>query len=222
MDFKGSSKRLIAQFKPERVTVSTMLLVGVPSVALSVLGPKILGQATDLIFAGLVGRQFPGGMSKDQVIAEVRARGENGAGVLSGVDFTPGKGIDSGAVGSVVLLALGVFLLAGLLMAVATRLSNRAINRTVFRMRGQVQAKLSRLPLSYFDTRQRGEVLSRATNDLDNINQVLQQTMGQLINSLFTIVGVLGMMFWISPLLALVALITVPLSAVVAMRVGKR
>ncbi|MES4909550.1 MULTISPECIES: ABC transporter ATP-binding protein [unclassified Streptomyces] len=222
MDFKGSSKRLIAQFKPERVTVSAMLLVGVPSVALSVLGPKILGQATDLIFAGLVGRQFPGGMSKEQVIAEMRARGENGAGVLSGVDFTPGKGIDSGAVGSVVLLALGVFLLAGLLMAVATRLSNRAINRTVFRMRGEVQAKLSRLPLSYFDTRQRGEVLSRATNDLDNINQVLQQTMGQLINSLFTIVGVLGMMFWISPLLALVALITVPLSAVVAMRVGKR
>lgn len=222
MNFKGSSKRLIAQFKPERVTVFAMLLVGVPSVALSVLGPKILGEATDLIFAGLVGRQFPGGVSKEQAIAEMRAKGEDGVGVLSGVDFTPGKGIDSGAVGSVVLLALGVFLLAGLLMAVATRLSNRAINRTVFRMRGEVQAKLSRLPLSYFDTRQRGEVLSRATNDLDNINQVLQQTMGQLINSLFTIVGVLGMMFWISPLLALVALITVPLSAVVAMRVGKR
>ncbi|MGW3571698.1 ABC transporter ATP-binding protein [Streptomyces sp. NPDC000941] len=222
MNFKGSSKRLIAQFKPERVTVFAMLLVGVPSVALSVLGPKILGEATDLIFAGLVGRQFPDGVSKEQAIAEMRAKGEDGVGVLSGVDFTPGKGIDSGAVGSVVLLALGVFLLAGLLMAVATRLSNRAINRTVFRMRGEMQAKLSRLPLSYFDTRQRGEVLSRATNDLDNINQVLQQTMGQLINSLFTIVGVLGMMFWISPLLALVALITVPLSAVVAMRVGKR
>ncbi|KAK1184574.1 ABC transporter ATP-binding protein [Streptomyces sp. NBS 14/10] len=222
MNFKGSSKRLIAQFKPERVTVFAMLLVGVPSVALSVLGPKILGEATDLIFAGLVGRQFPDGVSKEQAIAEMRAKGEDGVGVLSGVDFTPGRSIDTGAVGSVVLLALGVFLLAGLLMAVATRLSNRAINRTVFRMRGEVQAKLSRLPLSYFDTRQRGEVLSRATNDLDNINQVLQQTMGQLINSLFTIVGVLGMMFWISPLLALVALITVPLSAVVAMRVGKR
>ncbi|MFK4273140.1 ABC transporter ATP-binding protein [Streptomyces milbemycinicus] len=222
MNFKGSSKRLIAQFKPERVTVFAMLLVGVPSVALSVLGPKILGEATDLIFAGLVGRQFPDGATREQVIADMRAKGEDGVGVLSGMDFTPGKGIDSGAVGSVVLLALGVFLLAGLLMAVATRLSNRAINQTVFRMRGEVQAKLSRLPLSYFDTRQRGEVLSRATNDLDNINQVLQQTMGQLINSLFTIVGVLGMMFWISPLLALVALITVPLSAVVAMRVGKR
>ncbi|WP_086860555.1 ABC transporter ATP-binding protein [Streptomyces milbemycinicus] len=222
MNFKGSSKRLIAQFKPERVTVFAMLLVGVPSVALSVLGPKILGEATDLIFAGLVGRQFSDGVPREQVIADMRAKGEDGVGVLSGVDFTPGKGIDSGAVGSVVLLALGVFLLAGLLMAVATRLSNRAINQTVFRMRGEVQAKLSRLPLSYFDTRQRGEVLSRATNDLDNINQVLQQTMGQLINSLFTIVGVLGMMFWISPLLALVALITVPLSAVVAMRVGKR
>lgn len=222
MDFKGSGKRLLARFGPERVTVSVMLLVGVPSVALSVLGPVILGRATDLIFAGLVGRRLPEGMSKEQVVSEMRAKGQDGVEVLSGVDFTPGKGIDMSAVASVVLLALGVFLLAGLLMAVATRLSNRAINRTVFRMRAEVQAKLSRLPLSYFDTRQRGEVLSRATNDIDNIGQTLQQTMGQLLNSLLTIVGVLGMMFWISPLLALVALITVPLSAVVAMRVGKR
>jgi len=126
------------------------------------------------------------------------------------VDFTPGGSIDFGAVGNVLLMALAVYVGAGLMMLVATRLANRAINNTVFRLREDIQTKLSRLPLSYFDKAKRGEVLSRATNDIDNISQTMQQTMGQLINSLLTIVGVLVMMFWISPLLALVALITVP------------
>ncbi|MEU6367057.1 ABC transporter ATP-binding protein [Streptomyces sp. NPDC046931] len=223
MDFKGSGKRLLAQFKPERSTMIAMLACGVLSVGLSVVGPKILGKATDLVFAGIIGRQMPSGLSKEQVLASMRKRGDGGiADMLSGTDFTPGKGIDFGAVGNVLLLALVTFLVAGLLMAVSTRLSNRAINKTVYRLREDVQAKLSRLPLSYFDKRQRGEVLSRATNDIDNIGQTLQQSMGQLINSLLTIVGVLAMMFWVSWLLALVALVTVPLSFVVATRVGKR
>ncbi|MEU1015740.1 ABC transporter ATP-binding protein [Streptomyces sp. NPDC005898] len=223
MDFKGSGRRLLAQFKPERSTMYGMIAAGILSVALSVLGPKILGKATDLLFAGIVGRDMPDGLTKEQVIERMRDKGDGGmADMLTGVDFTPGEGIDFGAMGEVLLLALGTFLAAGLLMAVSTRLSNRAINRTVFRMRGDVQEKLSRLPLSYFDKRQRGEVLSRATNDLDNINQTLQQTMGQLINSALTIVGVLVMMLWVSPLLALVALVTVPLSFLVAKKVGKR
>ena len=96
------------------------------------------------------------------------------------------------------------------------------VNRAVYRLREDVEAKLSRLPLSYFDQQPRGEVLSRATNDIDNIGQTMQQTMGQLVNSLLTIVGVLAMMFWISWLLALVALVTVPVSVLVATRVGKR
>lgn len=223
MDFKNSGKRLLSQFRPERTTMYGMLAAVVVSVALSVLGPKILGHATDLVFAGIVGRDMPEGESKADAIERLREHGDGGmADMLSGLDFTPGEGIDFGAVGSVLLFATAAFLAAGLMMAVGTRLSNRAINRTVFRLRGDVQAKLSRLPLSYFDKRQRGEVLSRATNDIDNINQTLQQSMGQLINSLLTIVGVLAMMFWISPLLALVALVTVPLSFVVATKVGKR
>ncbi|GGR75090.1 multidrug ABC transporter ATP-binding protein [Streptomyces aureoverticillatus] len=223
LDFKNSGKRLLAQFRPERTTMYGMLAAVVLSVALSVVGPKILGRATDLIFAGIVGRTMPDGESKGEALDRLRASGDGGmADMLSGLDFTPGEGIDFGAVGSVLLLATGAFVLAGLMMLVATRLSNRAINRTVFRLRGDVQAKLSRLPLSYFDKRQRGEVLSRATNDIDNINQTLTQTMGQLINSALTIVGVLAMMFWISWLLALVALVTVPLSFVVATKVGKR
>ncbi|MGI5511247.1 ABC transporter ATP-binding protein [Streptomyces sp. CA-106131] len=223
MDFKGSGKRLLAQFKPERTLIVAMLVCGVLSVGLSVTGPKILGRATDLVFAGIIGRQMPAGLTKEQVLESMRKRGEGGiADMLSGTDFTPGKGIDFDAVGNVLLLALGTFLVAGLLMAVSTRLSNRAINKTVYRMREDVQAKLSRLPLSYFDQRQRGEVLSRATNDIDNIGQTLQQSMGQLVNSLLTIVGVLVVMFWVSWVLALVALVTVPLSFVVATRIGKR
>ncbi|MET8955322.1 ABC transporter ATP-binding protein [Streptomyces sp. NPDC004533] len=223
MDFKGSGKRLLAQFKPERTLMIAMLACGVLSVGLSVIGPKILGKATDLVFAGIIGRRMPAGLTKAQVLASMRKRGEGGiADMLSGTDFTPGKGIDFGAVGNILLLALGTFLVSGLLMAVTTRLSNRAINKTVYRLREDVQTKLSRLPLSYFDKRQRGEVLSRATNDIDNIGQTLQQSMGQMINSLLTIIGVLAVMFWVSWLLALVALVTVPLSFVVATRIGKR
>ncbi|MFI1352724.1 ABC transporter ATP-binding protein [Streptomyces sp. NPDC020898] len=223
MDFKGSTKRLLAQFRPERATMYVMLLAVFVSVGLSVVGPKILGRATDLVFSGIIGRQFESGTTKAAVLAGMRERGEGGmADMLSGTDFTPGKGIDFGAVGEVLGIALVVFVFAGLLMLVATRLVNRAVNRTVFRMREDLQAKLSRLPLSYFDKRQRGEVLSRATNDIDNIGQTLQQSLGQLINSLLTIVGVLAMMFWVSWLLALVALVTVPVSFYVATRVGKR
>ncbi|MFJ9584398.1 ABC transporter ATP-binding protein [Streptomyces acidicola] len=223
MDFKASGKRLLAQFKPEKSTMYAMLACGVLSVGLSVLGPWILGKATDLVFAGVIGREMPEGATKAEVLAGMRERGDGGvADMLQGTDFTPGEGIDFAAVGNVLLVALAVFVVAGLLMAVSTRLSNRAINRTVGRMREELQAKLSRLPLSYFDQRQRGEVLSRATNDIDNIGQTLQQSLGQLVNSLLTIVGVLVMMFWVSPLLALVALVTVPLSFFVATRIGKR
>ncbi|MET9804501.1 ABC transporter ATP-binding protein [Streptomyces sp. NPDC006368] len=223
MDFKGSGKRLLRQLAPERATLWLMLGAGVLSVALSVVGPKILGRATDLVFAGVVGRGMPQGASKEEALEALRAKGDDGlADMLSGVDFTPGHGIDFGAVGTVLLVVLVVYVLAGLTMLVSSRLSVTVINRTVYRMREDVQAKLERLPLSYFDRARRGEVLSRVTNDIDNIAQTMQQSMGQLINSVLTIVGVLAMMFWISPLLALVALVTVPVSVVVATRVGKR
>ncbi|MFG2426703.1 ABC transporter ATP-binding protein [Streptomyces sp. NPDC048590] len=223
MDFKGSGKRLLRRFSKEKSSLYLMLGAGTLSVALSVVGPKILGGATDLIFAGVVGREMPDGATKQQAIDGLREQGNGGlADMLSGVDFTPGQGIDFGAVGTVLLAALIVYVGAGLLMLVSTRLSIRVINRVVFQLREDLQTKLSRLPLSYFDRQQRGEVLSRATNDIDNISQTMQQTMGQLINSLLTIVGVLIMMFWISPLLALVALVTIPLSVFVATKVGKR
>ncbi|MFJ4919545.1 ABC transporter ATP-binding protein [Streptomyces sp. NPDC088725] len=223
MDFKGSGKRLLRRLTVEKTLLVWMIAAGILSVALSVTGPKILGKATDLVFAGVIGKQMPDGTTKAQAIDALRAKGEGSlADLLSGVTFTPGHGIDFGQVGNVLLAALVVYLASGLMMVLSTRMSIRIINRTVYRMRQDVQAKLSRLPLSYFDQQPRGEVLSRATNDVDNIAQTMQQTMGQLVNSALTIVGVLVMMFWISPLLAVVALVTVPLSLVVATRVGKR
>ncbi|MCX5179460.1 ABC transporter ATP-binding protein [Streptomyces virginiae] len=223
MDFKGSGKRLLRQLAHDRAKIWGMVAAVVGSVGCAVVGPKILGEATDLVFAGIVGREMPAGTTKQQALDGLRARGQDGmADMLAGSDFTPGQGIDFGAVGVVAIWALVVFTLAGLLMLVATRLSNHVMNGTVYRMREELQAKLSRLPLSYFDQQKRGEVLSRATNDIDNIGQTLQQTMGQLLNSLLTIVGVLVMMFWISPLLALVALVTVPLSVFVAAKIGKK
>ncbi len=223
MDFKGSGKRLLRQLAYDRAKIWGMVAAVVGSVGCAVVGPKILGEATDLVFAGIVGREMPAGTTKQQALDGLRARGQDGmADMLAGTDFTPGQGIDFGAVGVVAIWALVVFTLAGLLMLVATRLSNHVMNGTVYRMREELQAKLSRLPLSYFDQQKRGEVLSRATNDIDNIGQTLQQTMGQLLNSLLTIVGVLVMMFWISPLLALVALATVPLSVFVAAKIGKK
>ncbi|MEU9146594.1 ABC transporter ATP-binding protein [Streptomyces sp. NPDC048349] len=223
MDFKGSGKRLLGQLAQDRARLWGMVLAVVGSVGCAVVGPKILGEATDLVFAGIVGRQLPDGLTKQQALEGLRAKGQDGmADMLSGTDFTPGRGIDFGAVGGVAIWALVVFTLAGLLMLVATRLSNHVMNGTLYRMREELQAKLSRLPLSYFDRQKRGEVLSRATNDIDNIGQTLQQTMGQLLNSLLTIVGVLAMMFWISPLLALVALVTVPISVFAAAKIGKK
>ncbi|MFI5826203.1 ABC transporter ATP-binding protein [Streptomyces sp. NPDC051578] len=223
MDFKGSGKRLLGQLAQDRARIWGMVAAVVGSVACSVVGPKILGNATDLVFAGIVGRQMPAGITKAQALDGLRARGQGGmADMLSGTDFTPGQGIDFSAVGTVAIWALVVFTLAGLLMLVATRLSNHIMNGTVYRLREELQGKLSRLPLSYFDQQKRGEVLSRATNDIDNIGQTLQQTMGQLLNSLLTIVGVLAMMFWISPLLALVALVTIPVSVFVAAKIGKK
>ncbi|MEU9075398.1 ABC transporter ATP-binding protein [Kitasatospora sp. NPDC004745] len=223
MDFKGSGKRLLALLRPERALLSGVLTLGVVSIGCAVVGPKILGNATDLIFAGVVGARFAPGTSKTQVVDGLRAQGQGGvADLLSSVDFTPGQGMDFGAIGTVLLWVLAIYVASAVFGIAQGRLATTAIQRAGYRLRQDVEAKLSRLPLSYFDKQPRGEVLSRVTNDIDNIGQSMQQTMGQVVNSLLTVVGVLAMMFWISPLLAVIALVSVPLSVVVAAKVGRR
>jgi ATP-binding cassette, subfamily B, multidrug efflux pump len=223
LNFKASLKRLLGMMRPQRALVYWVLVFGVATNALAILGPKILGQATDLIFAGVVGRQTPAGASRAEVIAGLRAQHKDTvADLLSGTDFTPGRGIDFGAVGMVLLTVLAVYLASGVFGVGQGRLAAKAIQRTMFRLREDVEAKLARVPLSYFDRQPRGEVLSRATNDIDNIQQTMQQTMSQIVNSAMTIVGILTMMVWISPLLAVIALVTVPVSVVITGAVGKR
>ncbi len=200
-----------------------MLLLAVASVALSVAGPRILGIATDLIFEGLFGRNLPAGTSKAEAVADLRAQGENRlADMLQGMDVVPGRGVDFDAVGRVLLLVLAVYVAASLLMWLQGYLLNDVVQSAVRRLRGDVEAKVHRLPLSYFDRQPRGELLSRVTNDIDNISQTLQQTMSQLLVSVLTVIGVLAMMFSISPTLALIGLLTVPVGMLVSAQIMKR
>ena len=142
--------------------------------------------------------------------------------MVAAMDVRPGQHVDFGAVGDVLLLVLGVYVAASLLAWLQGYLLNDVVQGTVLRMRAEVEDKVNALPLSYFDRQPRGELLSRVTNDIDNISQTLQQTMSQLLTSLLTVIAVLSMMFWISPLLALVALVSVPLSMLLTRSVMKR
>jgi ATP-binding cassette subfamily B multidrug efflux pump len=223
LDFKGSSKRLLRMLRPQRLTLVLLLALGIISVAFTVVGPKILGQATDLIFAGIIGAKLPPGVTKQEVIDGLRARGENSqADVISGIDVVPGQGIDFDAVGTVLLIVLGLYVISSLFALAQARLTTTVVQRAVFNLREEVEAKFGRLPLRYFDQQPRGEVLSRVTNDIDNIAQSLQQTMSQLLVSLFSVLGVLVLMFVISPLLAVIALVTVPVMVYVSAKIGKR
>ncbi len=226
LDFRRSSRRLLGTLRPDRLLAAAILGLGAMSVALTVLGPRVLGHATDLIFSGVVGARLPADTTKEQAVEALRQRGngKNGklADMLSSMDVVPGRGIDFPHLGTVLLWVLVIYVLAWLLAVAQGRLTATVVQRAIFRLRQQVEVKLSRLPLSYFDQQPRGEVLSRATNDTDNISQTLQQTLNQMLFSLLTVLGVLVMMFWISPLLALIALITVPLSVLVTIVIGKR
>ncbi|MFI9837311.1 ABC transporter ATP-binding protein [Nonomuraea sp. NPDC051941] len=223
LDFGGTLRSLLRLLRPERTLLAVVLALGTASVALTVTGPKILGHATDLIFAGIIGAQLPAGATKEQAVAGLRARGQGTfADLVSSMNVVPGQGIDFTALAQVLAWVLAIYVLAALLGIVQFRLTTTVVQRAAFRLRERIEAKLARLPLSYFDGQPRGEILSRATNDTDNIAQTLQQTMSQLISSVLTVVAVLVVMFWISPVLALIALVSVPVSVYVTTVIGKR
>jgi ATP-binding cassette subfamily B protein len=223
LEFGPSAKRLLGRLRPERPKVVAVLVAAVLSVGLSAIGPKVLGRATDLIFAGAIGNRLPAGMTKAEAIDAARAAGQGqSADLLSAVDLVPGQGIDFRALGTVLLLALAIYVGSALLGYLQGYLLNDVVQNTIFRMRSEVEDKLNRLPLRYFDRQPRGELLSRVTNDIDNVSQSLQQTMSQMLNSLLTVIFVVAMMFYISPTLALIALVTIPLTMIVAGTVMKR
>ncbi|MEV7134083.1 ABC transporter ATP-binding protein [Arthrobacter sp. NPDC093128] len=223
MSFGPSAKRLLGTLRPERSWLLLVLVMGIASVALSVIGPRLLGEGTNLIFAGVVSRELPAGVSKEQLIAQLRAAGENQkADMLTPMALTPGAGIDFAALSSVLMWALVLYVLASAFMWVQAYVLNGVVQRTVFGLRGDIEAKINRLPLRYFDSIQRGELLSRVTNDVDNISQSLQQSISQAVTSVLTVVGVLVMMVILSPTLALIALVTVPLTLGITALIAKR
>ncbi|NKY29580.1 ABC transporter ATP-binding protein [Nocardia gamkensis] len=221
--FGPSLKRLLRRLAPERFQVGLIIALVIVSVVLNTIGPYILGKATNLVFDGVVGKQLPSGVTKDQAIEGLRAKGDNTfADMLGAMDVVPGVGVDFGAVGRVLALVLLLYIGAAVFGWLQGYLLNVVINRTVKRLRGEVEEKIHRLPLRYFDSAPRGDVLSRVTNDVDNVSQSLQQTMSQLLISVFSVLGILVMMFWISWQLAVIALLTVPAAIVVTAQIAKR
>lgn len=221
--FGPSAKRLVATLKPERLMSVLALVTAVVGTLLAVLGPRLLGEATNIVFAGVVSAQLPAGTTQEQIIQQLRAQGDNQrADLLSGMQLTPGEGIDFSALAAILILTLSLFVGASLFLWMTAYIVNGVVQRTMYRLREEVEQKINALPLSYFDGQQRGELLSRVTNDVDNISQSLQQTMSQALNSLLMVVGVVVMMVLLSPVLALIALITIPLTLLVTGVIAKR
>lgn len=222
-DFRATAVRMVRRLAPQRFLTITVIALSMTGIAVGVIGPRILGHATDLLFNGVIGRALPAGQSKEQAIDAARARGDGQfAQMLSGMNVTPGQGVDFRAIGMTLALALSLYLTAGLLGWVQARLLNVTVQRTVVALRTDVEDKLHRLPLSYFDSRQRGEILSRVTNDVDNIQTSLQMSINQLLSSMLTLVAVLAMMLTISPMLAMITVATVPLSLWVTRAIARR
>ncbi|WP_134772006.1 ABC transporter ATP-binding protein [Ornithinimicrobium flavum] len=227
-DFKASARRLFGRLAPYRMLVGLSVLLTIGAVLLSTLGPRVLGRATDYVFAGLLGNRlgdtFPAGTPPEDVAAILRSQGQDTFADM--IEGTPhlviGQGVDTGAVGRTIALVIALYAVGALLMWISTRLVNRISMWTVRDLRSDAEDQLHRLPLSYFDRQPRGETLSRVTNDLDNLQQTLQQTFGQLLNALVTVIAILGMMLWISPVLTIIAVLTIPVSVVVTLLIASR
>ncbi len=183
-DFKGTLRRLIGYLKPRRKHLIAVLLTAILSTVFSVIGPKIMGNAITELFEGAYGK-------------------------FTGV---PGAAIDFNAIGKLLLLLAGLYVISSLFSYIQQYIMSSVAQKTVYDLREDVNGKLEKLPLKYYDGRPIGETLSRVTNDIDTIGSTLQQSLTQFITSIVTIVGILGMMLYISPVLTLIALVSLPLS----------
>ena len=222
-NFRVSFRRLLERLAPERTLVALVIVLAVVSVAFAVIGPKILGNATNDIFNGFISGNLPAGVSKDQIVAGLRANGQNQfADMVAAMDLHPGQGIDFSALAGILFILIGVYVLSSIFSWMQSWIMAGVTQRTVRRLRTDVDEKLGRLPLKYFDSHPRGDVLSRVTNDIDNIGQTLQQSLTQLITSVLTIVGVLALMLTISPILAVISILSVPLSVFITVLIAGR
>lgn len=193
-DFKGTLRRLIKYLRPRMVQLIIVLIMAIASTVFSIFSPKVMGKATTKLFEGAYGK-------------------------LMGVE---GASIDFGYINDILILLAGLYLLSALFSYIQQYVMAGVAQKVVYDMREQINSKLERLPLKYFDSRTHGEILSRATNDVDNISTTLQQSLTRLITSIVTIIGVIVMMLTISPWLTLITITTLPLSFIVIMAISKR
>jgi ATP-binding cassette, subfamily B, multidrug efflux pump len=193
-DFRGTARRLFALFAPEKYRLIAVVATAVLSTVFMIVGPKILGLATTKLFEGML-KRFQG---------------------------VPGATIDLNYIAQILLLLAGLYVVSSIFAFVQQYIMAGVAQRTVYTMRRRLEEKLNRLPLKFFDTRTHGDIMSRSVNDLDNISNTLQQSATQLISSAIMVVGVLVMMITISPLLAGVVVITLPLSFFVTIVIAKR
>ena len=221
-NFKASFGRLLSRLRPERVKIGFVLALSVVSVTLAVIGPTILRRVVNLIFAGIFSKKLPATISEAQAKALIKTTQPKLAAMVDSLHLNPGHGIDFGALGRIVAVVAAMYLASALFGWLQGYLMAGVVQRVVYRLRSEIDHKISRLPLKYFDDHARGDTLSRVTNDIDNISNTLQQTLTQVITAVFTLIGVMIAMFLISPLLAVIVLVTVPLSGVVTMVIAKR
>lgn len=221
--FWPSAKRLIGLLAPYKLALTAVFAMNAVAVVLAVFAPRVMGRAMDVIFSGAISARMPAEVSKAQAVEGLRATGqERFADMAAAMDLRPGEGIDFGHLRELIVLVLALYVVSSVLMWAQGAVLNRLTMRTVFALRERVEAKLHRLPLNYFDTRQRGDVMSRTTNDVDNVQQALQQALSQIFNAVLTLVGIIVMMFAISWQLALVALLAIPLTGLAMGVVGTR
>ena len=221
--FWPSTRRVLARLAPHRLVLILIVALSLASVALSVLGPMLIGRATDIIFTGVVGEHLPAGQTKEQAVAvERRAGHSHRAEMLSRMPLVPGAGVDFAALRAILLETIALYLASAVFLWAQGYLLNDIVQAVVRRLRSDVEGKIHRLPLRYFDGQTRGELLSRVTNDIGNISQSLQQSLSQLLTSFLTLLGVVAMMFVISPFLALIALVTIPVALLLTRVISKR
>ncbi|MEH3155376.1 MAG: ABC transporter ATP-binding protein [Gordonia paraffinivorans] len=221
--FRPSVRRLLGLLARRRMSLVVVVACTVGSVVLTAISPRILGHATDIIFAGVIGAQLPSGITKAQAVQGLRERGQGTfADLVASTDVTPGVGVDFTALGHTLTIVLALYVVSSILAWAMGLLLNVTVQQTVRELRADVEDKIHRLPLAYFDRTPRGELLSRVTNDIDNLAQSMQQTITQLLNSVLTVIAVLVVMVVISPLLSLIALATVPLAVLATALVAKR
>ncbi|MCL2516180.1 MAG: ABC transporter ATP-binding protein/permease [Microbacteriaceae bacterium] len=223
-NFGPSFRRLLGLLGPNAVGFVFASVIGAIGVVLQVIAPKVLGEATNILFTGVISKALPAGTTQQKVVDQLNQSGQHNLAniVKAATGLVPGAGVDFAALTRVLLIVLTLYFAASLLGWAQGYVINVIMVRTMWRLREQVEAKINRLPLSYFDRVQRGEVISRVTNDIDNITQMMQQSLSGALTSVLTVVGVLIMMLSISWQLTLVALVALPLMGVIFGVIGPR